>query len=364
MKKLKPFVVGSLLAAFIIATPAMSFADNSNKNENDNQTKKVKVNHSLKNKISNLFNNRVSAETNNLSPIINGITAPTVLKIGEVGTWTVKASDPQNGSLSYSVNWGDTSILPIARMSQSTIVQNSTFTHNYSNKGNYKVTFTVSNSAGLKTISTVTVHVSAINQTLNAPVISNLVVTSTKSNKATISWVTDVRANNLVWYSKTSPVNTSVKPNVSRHDNKNLKHKIELKKLEPNTKYYVVVGSTNRAGTTKSSEISFITPAKTNNREAPVISLIETKTEDSTSTISWTTNELATSGIFYSKITPLDVNSNTTVSIVDNTLATKHSLNIPGLAKSTLYHFIVKSTDASNNTVTSSESAFMTNSEM
>lgn len=463
MKKYKPLVITSLLAAIVMTTPAISFAENNNQNGNDNQAKKVDS--SLLNRFFKLFNNHASAETNNLGPVVNGITAPTVLKVGEVGTWTVKASDPQNGSLSYSVNWDDASIMPMSQKSKLAIVQSSTFTHNYANKGNYKVTFIVSNNAGLTTTSTVTVHVYEVDQIVNAPVISNLTATSLRTNRATINWVTDVRSTSKIWYSKTTPVDTSVKENISQK-NRVLKHKIELKKLEQNTKYYVVVKSTNSAGVTISSEISFVTLATTDNNTpvissitgpttvvvggtatetvkvfdqrnsslsysvdwgdadtstksiatlarpifvqsatfshvynsvgiynatftvensagkkvsssikisvtpasvdvaTPVISMIETRTGNSSSTISWTTNELATSQIFYSKITPLDVNSASTVSIVDNAFATKHSLNIPGLAKSTLYHFIIKSTDAANNTAISSESAFMTNSEM
>jgi hypothetical protein len=270
MKKFKPFVVGSLLAAFIIATPAMSLADNSNKNENGNQAKKVKMDNSLMNRFFGLFNRQANAYNNNLPPVTKGVTIP---------------------------------------------------------------------------------------------VISNLSVTSKKANKATLSWTTDVRASSFIWFSKTTPVDTSVKANITLK-NKVLKHKIELKKLEPNTKYYVVVKSVNSAGTATSSLTSFVTSvvSTTPDTTAPVISELKTLTSDTASTISWTTNELATSQIYYSKITPVDVSSSETVLIVDNALATNHSLNITGLAKSTLYHFIVKSTDASNNTVTSSESLLVTNS--
>ncbi|MDE1975418.1 MAG: hypothetical protein KGI49_02835, partial [Patescibacteria group bacterium] len=43
----------------------------------------------------------------NLPPVISGISSPTVLQVGQTGTWSVNASDPQNGTLSYSVDWGD-----------------------------------------------------------------------------------------------------------------------------------------------------------------------------------------------------------------------------------------------------------------
>ena len=83
-------------------------------------------------------------------PIISGVDAPTTLTAGQTGTWTVHATDPLNGTLSYSILWGDepgyvatggTSVVPA-------VVQTSTFTHSYANAGNYMVTITVRNSAG------------------------------------------------------------------------------------------------------------------------------------------------------------------------------------------------------------------------
>ena len=200
-----------------------------------------------------------------------------------------------------------------------------------------------------------------------APIISNIVATSTKSKKATIKWETDVRSNTFIWYSKVSPVNTSIDPMMKRGD-RVLKHKIELKKLEPNTKYYVVVGSANNMGMIKSTEISFTTPAITPvvtlpvvDTTAPVISNIETTVNGSNVEISWKTNEATSSTIFYSIITPVDTTVASLTKVVNNTLTKEHRLSIPNLTSNTLYHFILKSVDASNNTVSSSELSFRTN---
>ncbi len=480
MKKYKSIITGSLIAAFIISTPVAIFAEGNDKNGNDNNRNKAKVEQksnidfSKNSKSNSLFNRvthwlegkKINASTANinLKPSIDGITAPTVLKTGEVGTWIIKASDPQNGTLSYGVDWGDANLIArsMSMLSEPVFVQTSTFTHSYANKGEYKITFTVTNNAGIKTTSTVTVH---ITETVNvtAPVISNLTTVSTKTNKARINWTTDVRSNSVVWYSTTSPVDTTINKNVSRRGQV-LKHNIELKNLEANTKYYVVVASTNDAGTTKSAEISFTTPAVIDNNApvitslsgattinvgqtevvtinatnhnngalsytadwgdttivaksllavteqpvyvqsatlshvyntagtynatftvensngiktsssmkitvlaviadttAPIISNVITTVNASNVTVAWTTNEPATSSIFYSINTPVDTNLSTTASIVDKTLATSHSIVIPGLTSSTLYHFILKSADALNNVVSSSESLFTTN---
>jgi len=88
----------------------------------------------------------ITSSTSTQPPVISGGTFPTTLQVNQTGTWTVKASDPQNSPLSYSVNWGDTS-------------QGSSFTHSYSSPGTYTITFTVKDAAGLSAQTTTTVKV-------------------------------------------------------------------------------------------------------------------------------------------------------------------------------------------------------------
>lgn len=95
----------------------------------------------------------------NRPPVINGTTAPSSLKVGETGTWTVRASDPENGPLSYSVDWGDNGIYA------NNLSQTSTFTHSYNSFGTYTVRFTVTDSAGLTAQTSMTVSVSDLTPT-------------------------------------------------------------------------------------------------------------------------------------------------------------------------------------------------------
>jgi len=571
MKNYKSSITGSLVALLILISPISIFAESNNKNSNENKMEQVQKKNQnkeqrgnfFKNGFANWFNkriNKVQINTNtNLTPSIEGVTAPTVLKAGEVGTWIVKASDPKNGSLSYAVDWGDKNIVSktLSLLSTQTFVQTGTFTHTYGDKGEYRIMFTVSNEAGLKTVSSVTVHVTE-SQNVTAPVLSNINVTDVKSHKATLNWTTDVKSNTMVWISKTSPVDTNLN-NYNSRKALVLNHKIEVKNLEANTKYYVIVGSMNTAGTTKSSETSFTTlpvayssnPVITSlsgpttiktgetatvtvnaynpNNEAlsysvnwgdvsvinrnvllevkepifvqtatfshvystvgtytatftaenskgektsssmkievtpvvldttaptisafvipetattlavnittltandangvtgykitetatapligdtgwsstvptvytfatagsktlyawtkdaagnvstslndsvvitladttaPIISGITTTITGLNATVTWTTNEPATSNVFYSTGTPVDINNTATTRVSDGTLVTNHSLSIPSLTSSTLYHFIIKSLDSSNNIATSSESTFTTN---
>ena len=205
----------------------------------------------------------------NTMPVISGITAPVVLKTGATGTWTVNAFDPQNSPLTYSVDWGDNAPTPLLRAAllMPVFTQTGTFTHAYANPGTYTVTFTVKNSTGQMTTSTVTVHVTG--QAQITPTVSNLTVTNVKAHQATLTWSTDVKAKSQVWIATSTPVDTTGSANVIRNANVT-NHSVVLTKLEQGTTYYVVVGSENQTGTGMSPETSFITPTIVN-KNAPTI---------------------------------------------------------------------------------------------
>ncbi len=98
-------------------------------------------------------------------PVISGVSGPTTLNVGQQGTWTVKASDPNNGTLSYSVVWGDETVCSgnvcatSINGSPTPPVQQSTFTHVYNTAGTFTPKFTVTNSAGLNTQTSLSVSV-------------------------------------------------------------------------------------------------------------------------------------------------------------------------------------------------------------
>lgn len=122
----------------------------------------------------NEYANFNCAVTNgNLPPVINGLDAPTTLSIGQTGTWTIKAYDPENGPLSYSVTWGDeyknaagqnTLTTPLVQQ----FTQSATFTHSYSDVGVYSVNVRVKDNAGLTSQTSASVNV--INVGSNNPV--------------------------------------------------------------------------------------------------------------------------------------------------------------------------------------------------
>lgn len=102
---------------------------------------------------------------NNQAPIISGISGPTSLKVGETGTWTIKASDPNNSSLNYYILYGDeartigsssnnrgASPMPVP-------LQTTTFSHSYNLTGTYYLEITATNSLGKSATASISVNV-------------------------------------------------------------------------------------------------------------------------------------------------------------------------------------------------------------
>ena len=107
---------------------------------------------------------RVCTASTNLPPVISGVSGPTTLNVSQTGTWTISASDPENGTLSYSVIWGDEPTYPTMAAANSTgygnYAQTTTFTHSYSGPGNYAAIFYVKDDAGNIAKSSISVNVS------------------------------------------------------------------------------------------------------------------------------------------------------------------------------------------------------------
>lgn len=275
MNKFKLFLVSAFVLTAITLAPVMSMAKEDNEKENSN---------SIWNRLMRVLEeeneDNVSQESeDNQAPIISGITAPTLLHIGEVGTWKINASDPENGALTYAVNWGEIRAKNLFRSAKSDFTQDTTFTHSYAHAGKYNIVFSVKDDKGLETTSSVTVKV--IGPAVQSLTISNLKITDIKDDSATISWSTNLRSSSYVWFDTSSPVDSSAIPDIVRNS-RVFKHKIELEDLDPNTKYYLVAGSSANnglnGGLVLSDEISFTTLGITNNG-APVITNLSGKTE-------------------------------------------------------------------------------------
>src|SRR3989344_5379111 len=92
------------------------------------------------------------SRTLNQQPAINSFEGPTELTVGQSGTWTVQASDPENDALTYRIMWGDESVQDqlwsFAELDAGTFASTTTFTHVYARAGHYAVHVAVRDSAG------------------------------------------------------------------------------------------------------------------------------------------------------------------------------------------------------------------------
>ena len=225
--------------------------------------------------------------------------------------------------------------------------------------GNYTVSaekdgyFSSSATATIIENQTTTLNFQLIKDNL-PPVISNINITSITTNSATISWDTDEPATSLVKYGTTSGSYPYTKEDTSYTTS----HSISLTDLSASTTYYFVVNSTDKANNSaQSSEYSFKT--KEPDTIPPVISNITVSAiTGSAATITWKTDEPATSQIEYGLTT--SYGSSTPL---DTSLVTEHTQTITSLESNTTYHFRVKSKDASNNEAVSEDNTFTTTEE-
>ncbi|MCP4221236.1 MAG: MBL fold metallo-hydrolase [bacterium] len=88
----------------------------------------------------------------------------------------------------------------------------------------------------------------------------------------------------------------------------------------------------------------------------PVISNVQSSgLADTSATITWTTNEAATSIVKYGTAT-----GTYTLTAQDANLVTSHSLSLTGLTEGTTYYYVVESADSANQPTTSFENTFTT----
>ena len=92
---------------------------------------------------------------------------------------------------------------------------------------------------------------------------------------------------------------------------------------------------------------------------APIIrDLSAISTASTTASVTWFTNENATSTLWYSTTTPLD--TSTATKLDNSSFKTSHSYNLSGLTASTTYYYLVKVSDKKNNSTTTLEHSFVT----
>jgi phosphodiesterase/alkaline phosphatase D-like protein len=184
-----------------------------------------------------------------------------------------------------------------------------------------------------------------------APSISGITASVTSSSSATITWSTNESATSQVEFGTTSSYGLSTALDTSLV----VSHSVNLTGLNAGATYHYRVRSKDASNNeTVSGDNSFPTPAR-QDITPPVISNVASTSTTSGATVTWNTNEAATSQVEYGLTTGYGSNS-----ALDTVLVNNHSVTLTGLASATTYHYRVKSKDGASNEAVSGDFSFTT----
>lgn len=181
------------------------------------------------------------------------------------------------------------------------------------------------------------------------PAITGLVVTDVTTSGGAVIWTTDVPADSQVAYGP----DTSYGLKTTRTSLLETAHRVVLTGLSPSTVYHCQAISRDAAGAVaRSEDYQFVTADDT----PPVISaVIAGSITDNGAVITWTTDSPAEGSVEYGTTTAYGI-----VSSYDNTMVTSHRVALSQLAAQTMYHYKVKSRDASGLWAESADCTFTT----
>jgi hypothetical protein len=187
--------------------------------------------------------------------------------------------------------------------------------------------------------------------TAPGPAISNVTSSGITANSATITWTTDQASSSQVQYGTTTAYGSTSTLNSSLVTS----HSVTISGLTPGTTYNFAVLSSNSSGTqTASANFTFTTLTV-----APVISAVSASGITTTSaTVTWTTDQASSSQVEYGT-TP----AYGSLTSLNSSLVTTHSVTISGLSPGTTYNYAAMSSNAANQQATSANFTFTTSSQ-
>ncbi len=197
-------------------------------------------------------------------------------------------------------------------------------------------------------------EVTAVVPDTQAPVISNVSVSSVTVSGAVVRWSTDEAADTQVEYGATTAFGSLTAINTAMVR----AHSQSLAGLAPGKTYYYRVRSRDAAGNLAVSGSYSFTTSTAVDTTPPVISSVQSSSITSSgAVITWTTNEPADTQVEYGPTT-----SYGSATMLNIALATSHSQSLTGLAAGRTCYYRVKSRDAAGNLAVSSGYSFATSS--
>ncbi|MBN2463486.1 MAG: redoxin domain-containing protein [Dehalococcoidia bacterium] len=185
------------------------------------------------------------------------------------------------------------------------------------------------------------------------PVISGVNVSGITQTGAVITWQTDEPSTSQVMICDLGGGCTWTELDENLITN----HSVNLRDLKPNIDYHLTATSTDDKGNQAIDEIDFTTLAEAAVATLTISGIQISNITDLNATISWMTDKPATTQVEYGT-----TNAYGSTTALDDRLATSHSASLAGLKPITIYHFKVKSKDASGEEVASQDQTFTTRS--
>lgn len=100
----------------------------------------------------------------NKAPVITGIEGPTTVGLNQFGSWQVRAIDPEGGTLTYNITWGDEGVEDILKVLagiDGAFTSASVVSHSYAKTGTFTMQVRVKDGAGATAAGALTIKVSA-----------------------------------------------------------------------------------------------------------------------------------------------------------------------------------------------------------
>ena len=192
-----------------------------------------------------------------------------------------------------------------------------------------------------------TITLDAVRPTISGTGTSNLT-----DSRVTITWATNEGASSQIDYG----TSTSYGSSSTLDNNLVTNHSVALTNLSPSTPYHFRVKGSDGAGNlATSSDVTFTTAAPPDTTAPAISNVAASGITDSGATLTWATNEPATTQLEYGTSASLG-----SLSPKDSTLVVSHSVTLAGLSPNTTYHFKVLSVDGAGNSSISSENIFAT----
>ncbi len=186
-------------------------------------------------------------------------------------------------------------------------------------------------------------------KTTNEPgsIISNVQSILINSTTIKITWTTDKVASSQVIYATNSSLTGSASYPASPSDS-DTSHEVQITGLTAGTTYYYKARSVDASSNTSDSIVYSFTTADT---AAPVItSVSSTNVTHNSATITFSTNEVASSSVNYGTSVSYGSSSSNT------NFNTTHVFNLTGLTPETVYYYKANATDAGGNPSSSDNS--------